>query len=135
MIQIFKCRIVLFSLGVLLSLHLPAQDTTQYRVKGRTNLPSQYQKPYMILVSADGFRYDFAEKYNAAFLQQMSAGGVKATSMKPSYPSLTFPNHYSIATGLYPAHHGLVDNNMYDRKMNQFYSIRNRKAVTDPAWY
>ncbi len=134
-IRIFKCRIVLFTLGCLLSLQISAQDTTQYRVKGRSNSPSQYQKSYIILVSADGFRHDFAEKYNAAFLNEMSAGGVKATSMKPSYPSLTFPNHYSIATGLYPAHHGLVDNNMYDRKTNQFSSIRNRKAVTYPAWY
>ncbi|HEY5462903.1 MAG TPA: ectonucleotide pyrophosphatase/phosphodiesterase [Hanamia sp.] len=112
-----------------------AQDTTQYIIPGRENAAAQEQKPYVILISADGFRYDLAEKYDAEFLKKISAEGVKAVSMRPSYPSLTFPNHYSIITGLYPAHHGIVDNTFYDKKRNQFYAIRNKKAVEDPTWY
>lgn len=121
--------------SVVYSSTVQAQDTTQKIIAGRSNAPEQMQKPYLILISADGFRYDLAEKYNATFLKTISAGGVKATSMKPCYPSLTFPNHYSIITGLYPSHHGIVDNSFYDKMRNQFYSIRNKKAVEDPSWY
>jgi len=112
-----------------------AQDTTQYIIPGRENAATQEQKPYVILISADGLRYDLAEKYDAEFLKKISAEGVKAVSMRPCYPSLTFPNHYSIITGLYPAHHGIVDNTFYDKKRNQFYTIHDKKAVEDPTWY
>ncbi|MBX2933113.1 MAG: alkaline phosphatase family protein [Ferruginibacter sp.] len=121
--------------SVVYSSTVQAQDTTQKIIADRSNAPEQMQKPYLILISADGFRYDLAEKYNATFLKTISAGGVKATSMKPCYPSLTFPNHYSIITGLYPSHHGIVDNSFYDKMRNQFYRVGNKKAVEDPSWY
>nr|WP_307735104.1 alkaline phosphatase family protein [Chitinophaga nivalis] len=87
------------------------------------------------MISIDGFRYDYAEKYNAAHLLQLSGQGVRATAMQPSFPTLTFPNHYSIATGMYPAHHGLVDNSFYDRKRDAIYKVGNRDAVEDGTWY
>ncbi len=99
------------------------------------NGSKQAKKPYIILISADGFRYDLAEKYNAENLLRLSGAGVAAEYMKPSYPSLTFPNHYSIVTGLYPEHHGIVDNNFYDKKKRAFYTLGNRKAVADSSWY
>src|SRR5688500_5605828 len=102
--------------GPLLVLAQP--DTTQHIVPGRTNSAQQQQKPYVILVSADGFRYDLADKYQAVHLQQLRDQGVAAKAMIPSFPSLTFPNHYTIATGLYPSHHGLVDNSFYDKQRN-----------------
>ncbi len=135
MIHLTLKRLALISAVMFVSLSLKAQDTVQYVVPNRTNDQSQYKKPYVILISADGFRYDLAEKYDAKFLNEMSRGGVRAESMKPSFPSLTFPNHYSIATGLYPSHHGIVDNTFYDKKKNQVYSIQNRKAVSDSSWY
>ena len=55
--------------------------------------------------------------------------------MRPSYPSVTFPNHYTLATGLYPSHHGLVDNSFYDRALDMGYTIGKQKAVTDPRFY
>ncbi|MBS1592111.1 MAG: alkaline phosphatase family protein [Bacteroidetes bacterium] len=128
--RIFTCVLVLA-----VSININAQDTTQYKIEGRKNAASQYNKPYVILISADGFRYDLAEKYNATFLKKMSNEGVKAASMKPSFPSLTFPNHYAIATGLYPAHHGIVDNTFFSKEKNKIYSIGNRKAVKDSSWY
>ena len=91
-------------------------DTAQKIVEGRRNSRKQQEKPYLIMISVDGFRHDYAEKHGARFLQQAGRDYTKAAYMLPSYPTLTFPNHYSLATGLYPAHHGLVDNHFYDRK-------------------
>ena len=112
-----------------------AQDTTQQIVTGRSNRKEQLQKPYVILISADGFRGDFADKYQAVNLQRLSKQGVRARYMLPSFPSVTFPNHYSIITGLYPAHHGLVDNNFYDVTRDTTYGMANKKQVTDAYWY
>ena len=112
-----------------------AQDTTQHIVPDRFNSEEQQQKPYVILISADGFRYDLADKYKATNLLQLRSEGVNAEYMQASYPSLTFPNHYSIITGLYPAHHGIVDNTFYDKQKNETYTIRNKKAVGDSSWY
>jgi predicted AlkP superfamily pyrophosphatase or phosphodiesterase len=118
---------------ICISLH--AQDTIQQIVPGRKNAVTQINKPYVILISADGFRYDYAEKYHAENLLKLSRSGVKAKSMIPSFPSVTYPNHYSIATGLYPAHHGLVYNQFYDRSRKSSYSISDRKTVEDGSWY
>lgn len=112
-----------------------AQDTTQKIISGRENSVGQQKKPYVILISADGFRYDVADKYKAANLIRLRNKGVEADYLQPCYPSLTFPNHYSIVTGLYPAHHGIVDNTFYDEKKNATYSLGNKKAVTDSSWY
>ena len=129
---------LLFIVFLLISLPLSLfaqEDTTQHIVPGRTNSPAQQQKPYVILISADGFRYDLADKYHAVNLLRLREQGVAATSMIPSYPSLTFPNHYSIITGLYPAHHGLVDNGFYDEKRGARYGMSRKDAVADSSWY
>ena len=110
-------------------------DTIQKIVTGRMNSIEQQQKPYVIMISADGFRYDYAEKYHANTLLALSRQGVRAASMIPSYPSLTFPNHYSLVTGLYPSHHGLVNNYFYSPVRKQSYSMRNDATVTDGSWY
>ncbi len=110
-------------------------DTLQKVIAGRRNSFEQQQKPYVIMISADGFRYDYAEKYKATTLLALSKNGVRAVSMIPSYPSLTFPNHYALVTGLYPSHHGLVNNYFYDPQRKQSYSMRNTKTVTDGSWY
>ncbi|MDP4213261.1 MAG: ectonucleotide pyrophosphatase/phosphodiesterase [Bacteroidota bacterium] len=114
---------------------LHAQDSTQQIVPGRVNRPNQMGKPYVILISADGFRYDLADKYHAKNLLQLRKQGVNADYMQSSFPSLTFPNHYTIVTGLYPAHHGLVDNSFYDPAKQASYSIGNKSAVQDSSWY
>jgi len=112
-----------------------AQDTAQHVVPNRSNNTNQEKQPYVILISADGFRYDLTDKYHAKHLISLRNKGVQAKYMIPSYPSLTFPNHYSIVTGLYPSHHGLVDNSFYDEKKKAFYSIGNQHAVHDSSWY
>lgn len=110
-------------------------DTVQRKVAGRRNNAAQQAKPYVILISADGFRYDYAHKYNAVNLLRLSDRGVRARSMQPAFPSLTFPNHYTLATGLYPAHHGLVNNNFYDPARGKRYSMSNKVVAYDADWY
>lgn len=112
-----------------------AQDTSQLKVPGRRNSTAQQKKPYVILISADGFRYDYAEKYQASHLLSMARQGVRAESMIPSFPSVTFPNHYTIVTGLYPSHHGLVNNSFYDPAKKTGYSMSNREKVRNGEWY
>ena len=112
-----------------------AQDTTQKVMEGRFNDKSQFNKPYVILISADGFRSDFTELYDAKFLKTISKNGVRAKFMTPSFPSLTFPNHYTLVTGMYPSHHGLVNNTYYDKASGLEYRMGNPKIVGDGKWY
>ena len=100
------------------------------------NSPAAMAKPYVILVSLDGFRYDYAKRYHAEHLLALGAEGASAPEgMLPSYPSITFPNHYTIVTGLYPEHHGIVANNFYDPARKETYSYHDSKAVGDGTWY
>jgi predicted AlkP superfamily pyrophosphatase or phosphodiesterase len=96
---------------------------------------SQEKDQYVILISLDGYRYDYTERFEPNNIQQFIQKGVEASSLIPSFPSKTFPNHYSIATGLKPENHGLVDNRFYDPELDAIYSIGNREAVENPAWY
>src|SRR5579863_3955571 len=80
-------------------------------------------RPYVVLVSLDGFRYDYAEKYHATHLQAIGKAGAAADGMIPSFPTVTFPNHVSIVTGQYPEHHGLVGNSFWDPALQQMYSM------------
>jgi len=130
-----KLRSFLMPILLLLCIVVNAQDITQQVVPDRTNSAAQYKKPYVILISADGFRADFTELHKAPFLQSISKTGVRADYMYPSFPSLTFPNHYTLVTGLYPSHHGLVDNSFYDSKRNDFYGMGNKQKVADGTWY
>jgi len=91
---------------------------------------------YVVLVSLDGFRWDYAKQDGAAHLLALGKAGVWAPEgMFPSYPSLTFPNHFTIVTGLYPEHHGLVANSFYDEAKQARYAISDPKVVTDGSWY
>lgn len=128
-------NLLFFSLFIVCSLVAFAQDTTQQVIAGRQNSPAQQDKPYVILISADGFRYNYAEEFNATNLQAFAREGVKASSMIPSFPSTTYPNHYAMATGLYPAHNGIVQNIFYDRDRKTFYSSSRRKNTEDASWY
>lgn len=93
------------------------------------------KEPIVILISLDGFRYDYVERFKPENLTRFIADGVAAESMMPSFPSKTFPNHYTIATGLKPEHHGLVDNSFYDPKKNLTYGIGKKEIVQDGTWY
>jgi len=91
---------------------------------------------YVVLVSLDGFRWDYAKKDGATHLLALGRHGVWAPEgMMPSYPSLTFPNHYTIVTGLYPEHSGMVANRFFDESRGAQYGMSDPKTVTDGTWY
>ncbi len=99
------------------------------------NLPEHFDKPYVILISLDGYRYDYTERFRPPNLTRLLERGVQAESMIPSFPSKTFPNHYTIATGCYPENHRLVNNTFYNPEKQEMYQIRNREVVEDGSWY
>jgi predicted AlkP superfamily pyrophosphatase or phosphodiesterase len=114
-------RIILFCILIL---------TSCSRIQGQ-----QESIPYVIMVSFDGFRYDYLKKIDPPNFKAFIAKGSQAEAMIPSFPSKTFPNHYTLVTGLNPGNHGLVDNSFYDRKRNEFYGMRNKERVSDPYYY
>ena len=89
------------------------------------------QERYVVVLSMDGFRSDYPDRAHTPVLDSL----VKA-AFRPCYPSVTFPNHYSMATGLHPDHHGLVHNTFWATDLDSsIYKISDRKAVEDPKYY
>ena len=82
-------------------------------------------KPYILVVSLDGFRYDYSNKVNTPNLDYIQKNGVKSKSLKPVFPSLTFPNHYSIATGCYADEHKITGYMFYSKEYIEDYSFKN----------
>jgi predicted AlkP superfamily pyrophosphatase or phosphodiesterase len=93
------------------------------------------EKPYLILISLDGFRWDYVDRFKPTHLSEFIKNGTKAESLIPCYPSKTFPNHYSIATGMYPDNHGILGNLFYNYEKANTYSIRDRETVEDGTYY
>lgn len=89
----------------------------------------------LILISMDGFRWDYLDLIEVSNLEKLAASGVRAKGLKPVYPSKTFPGHYSIATGLYPGHHGMISNNMYDPEFDAEFHLNLRDEVRNPRWW
>ncbi len=96
---------------------------------------AQKEVPYVILVSFDGFRYDYVSKFNPPHFKEFIRKGTAAEGLIPSFPSKTFPNHYTLVTGLYPGHHGLVDNTFYDPTLHRVYGMKDKSVVRDTSFY
>ena len=90
-------------------------------------------KPTVILISLDGFRADYLDKYKPPVLNKLAKEGVRAKWMIPSFPTKTYPNHYTIVTGLYPEHHGIIENNIYD--FGAVFSLDKRFEVRNSRWW
>jgi predicted AlkP superfamily pyrophosphatase or phosphodiesterase len=95
----------------------------------------QTNQPKTLLISFDGFGHNYLEKTETPYFDSLVAQGVEAEGLIPVFPTKTFPNHYSIATGLYPGNSGFVRNAMYDPKWDEWYRISDRDAVEDGKWY
>jgi hypothetical protein len=95
--------------------------------------PIKDLKPTVILISLDGFRWDYTDRYAPPAISRLAREGVRAKWMIPSFPTKTFPNHYTIATGLYPSHHGIVENNVYD--FGIVFTMSKREEVQNPRWW
>jgi predicted AlkP superfamily pyrophosphatase or phosphodiesterase len=114
------------ALFLLLCLHLVIGHTQDRRAS---------TTPVVILVSFDGWRWDYQARFSAPNLDRLIARGVRAERLIPSFPSKTFPNHYTVVTGLYPGHHGIVSNNIKDPATGRQLSLSNRREVQDPMWW
>lgn len=100
------------------------------------NANATLSRHYVVMVSLDGFRYDYASKHGAPHLDEMAADGASTPEgMLPSYPSVTFPNHYTLVTGLRPEHHGIVGMEFWDAKRQQRYLYSDSKTNSDGSWY
>lgn len=95
---------------------------------------AQAEKHYTVIVSLDGFRWDYPQMYETPFFDQMAREGVKAT-MIPSFPSKTFPNHYTMATGLVPDHHGIVANSFWNPERKEVYKMNKPATRNDASYY
>lgn len=90
----------------------------------------------LILISIDGFRADYLERGVSPTLGGLAAEGVRAEAMRPSFPSLTFPNHYTLVTGLRPDRNGIVNNTMEDPAWpGATFKLADRSAVQDARWW
>ena len=88
----------------------------------------------VILISIDGFRADYLTQEDSPHLLELANQGVHAEYLEPVFPSKTFPNHYSIITGLYPANHGIISNSMYDPELGVF-RLSDREAISKSQWW
>lgn len=102
---------------------------------GGINRLDQREKPYLILISLDGFRADYLDRFDLPNVRRIMQRGARAQGMVPVFPSLTFPNHYSLVTGLRPDRHGIVANSFFDSARNQTYSLGDDVSVSDGTWY
>ena len=89
----------------------------------------------LILISIDGFRADYLDRGLTPTLAALAKDGVRAQALRSSFPTLTFPNHYTIVTGLYPDHHGIVNNRFLDPVSGKPFVYNDRGTTADPAWW
>lgn len=111
-----------------------ARQAPTPRVAGQ-NDPRWASAPFVVMLSLDGFRPDYLDRYPAPNFARLLARGVRAQGMRPSYPSKTFPNHYTLVTGLRPEHHGLVANRFWDPARQAQYGMSDTLTVRDGTWY
>ncbi|KAI6227707.1 Ectonucleotide pyrophosphatase/phosphodiesterase C27A7.3 [Aphelenchoides fujianensis] len=96
--------------------------------------------PPLVVISFDGFANEYRKRKKVLSLEKMGECGARTKQMFPSYPSKTFPNHFTMATGVYPEQHGIVDNAVYDPKIDRNiqdvreYKGRKTYFRSEPIW-
>jgi alkaline phosphatase D len=99
--------------------------------------PEPTQKT-LFLISLDGYRYEYLQNADLSSVRsnidKIANLGVKA-KMIPRFPSITWPNHITLVTGLYPEYHGVVGNDMYDPLWDEYFSIFDEQSVDNSKWY
>jgi predicted AlkP superfamily pyrophosphatase or phosphodiesterase len=118
--------------AVVLPWSAPAQDLPGG--SGGTNRAEHHGKPHLVLVSVDGFKPSYLDQFDLPNLQRIAARGTRARALVPVFPTLTFPNHFSLVSGVHPEIHGLVANSFWDPQRQEGYSLSS-PAVTDGTWY
>jgi predicted AlkP superfamily pyrophosphatase or phosphodiesterase len=100
-----------------------------------TAASAEKEKPYILIVSLDGFRWDYLDRNLTPNLKKIENNGVRALNLQPVFPSKTFPNHYSIVTGLYPQNHGIIHNSFININTGERYRIGDTVSVRNDKWY
>jgi len=100
-------------------------------VNDARHLPAEY----LVLVSFDGFRADYFDLYDTPAFDRVADRGAKAEGLIPPFPSLTFPSHFTLVTGLWPENHGIVGNRFPDPARGEQYDFRDSGDVGDGSWY
>lgn len=116
-----KMRVPLIALAIVLSACRPGSVSPPHAI--------------VILISVDGFRWDYLDRHEAPNIRKLADNGVRAEGLIPQFPSKTFPNHYTIVTGLRPARHGIISNNMRDAAIAGEFGMGNRDVLADPRWW
>lgn len=123
-----KTILIILSLLVVVVL---IQDFLNHKKRNTPLVP----RPYVVMLSLDGFRWDYDTKTETPHFDFITQNGVRADGLQPAFPSKTFPNHYTIATGRYPGNHGLISNNFYAPGLGQYYNMRDRSKVENGKFY
>ncbi len=96
---------------------------------------AQSGRPILILISIDGWRWDYLDRFRPPALTSLAARGVTAEGLIPSFPSKTFPNHYTIVTGVHPNRHGIVSNSMRDPALPGAFALHDISVQQDTRWW
>ncbi|GAB2583295.1 alkaline phosphatase family protein [Dyella jejuensis] len=130
LLRLVLCSVAVLGAGCASHPAAPTPSSTETKAQQATAAATTP----LLLISIDAYRADYFDRGLSPTLQALAATGVHADSMQPSFPSLTFPNHYAIVTGLVPDHNGIVANTMSDPELGKF-SIGDRKAVGNGLWW
>jgi predicted AlkP superfamily pyrophosphatase or phosphodiesterase len=124
-------------LAACLAAFVLAGCSTQAPLREQSRVSTSPQPAYspLILISIDGYRADYIDRHLSPHLAALAADGVRAQAMRSAFPTLTFPNHYTLVTGLYPDHHGIVNNRMVDPVSGAKFVYNDAKSTSDPAWW
>ena len=98
-------------------------------------LDSDADRSTLVLVSLDGFRWDYLDRYETANLDRLARDGIRARSLVPAFPSKTLPSHYTIVTGLYAQRHGMVGNSFYDPELGEWFRLSDSESMQDGRWF
>jgi predicted AlkP superfamily pyrophosphatase or phosphodiesterase len=126
--------LLMFVFGIGMIMQEKGEESIIAVMDRKSTSPSSSPPPPLILVSIDGFRFDYLKRGLTPNLKKICKSGIYGP-MKPQFPSYTFPNHYSLVTGLYPESHGIVGNAFYDPKLDDYFSYTNQENVRESKWW
>ena len=99
------------------------------------NIPSGQEQHTTFIVSFDGFRWDYLNRGITPNIAKLQHRGVSALSLRPAFPTKTFPNHLTLLTGVYPEHHGILHNEFLNPRTSERYRVGDTSAVRNSTWY
>ena len=124
-----RCPAIALAASLLVATAAGAQGS------GGVNTPAQQKKPYVVLISFDGMRPEYLKRIDLPNFARVMHRGVTAEGMVPTFPSKTFPNHYTLVTGLHAGRHGIVSNSFLDPASGRYYRYTDTLTAHDASFY